>query len=53
MKRSITARWLLRIHLQQAKYFIESIDNRNCDDIAASLDSSTKVIKICEEIIGR
>jgi predicted dehydrogenase len=39
--------------LNQAKYFIESIDNRNCDDIAASLDSSTKVIKICEEIIGR
>lgn len=39
--------------LNQAKYFIKSIENRNNDQIAASLDSSKKVIKICEDIIGQ
>ena len=39
--------------LNQAKYFLESLDRGNNDNIAATLDSSTEVIKICEKIIGR
>ena len=39
--------------LNQAKFFIESLDNKNMNQIASNLDSTFEIVKICEEIIGK
>lgn len=38
--------------LNQAKFFINSIDNNKKNQISANLNSTYEVIKICEQIIG-